>query len=1406
MRRSINWRFVTIGIGILGAGLISLHLVHRWQVRKQVGAYLRLADEARDEKNVERETQYLERYIASRPDASDQRERLARLLATSARGSKAVQNAYLALEDVLRRDPSRAELRWYTVEYALTPRNGAVSVEMASAAKSHLIELMKARPNDGELEERLAFCLTLEREFAQAAAWYQKAYTHKPDLIDAYTGHARLLRTHLSDPITADQVMAGLVANNGTSTRAHLIHADYLTQYGYPDQAMAAVDAARQLAPDEPEVILAAAAVAVQQARTETDPAKADPRLADARSVLDRGRRRYPNLPLMYVRRAELGANLADALEVLREGLTANPNDPTLLAALFECQFRAGEVTAADTLKALEAAGLSPDGLAYARARMRMLRGEWRAAASELERIRATANNPSLVREISLHIGRCYTKLDEPDRRLQAFARATPDDRTDPNWVQATIGQADAYAELGRSADALRLYESVAESNREPRAWLVVAKYRLLKVARTPDPTRRDWKPAEEAIGRAEKYFPESTECRLLRADLLVLTGQTEAGDRIVDELFAARSKEPIVWIAKAAQEYRRKRTPDTAIRVLEQGRRELSDPVRLRLEQARYASDPNTPEVAKILSNLADKSDAYPPDDRLKLFRTLAATAEAVGLTDVADRLWDRVLAMSRDDLSVHLVRFERAWSGTDADALERALSEVRRVDGETGPSTRFTRAMGLVWHAVKNGDRSGLTEAFNLFEGLERDRPDWPQLSVGKARVRDLEGQTDAALALYQQAVDRGEDDPHVLRRLHALLVQKGRYTDANDLLTKLPAATTDDPAIRRLAAETSLLANDSRRALELATRAVAENSNSSADLIWLAQLRRAAGDPEGAEKTYRRAVELKPQEAYGWYLLLEHLIATGRSSEAANTLDRAKAAVRPESVALLSARYRALTGELERARVEFEKARLARPGDRNVLLAEADFLTAAQMWPAAREAWERVITLPGVSVEDKQFGAQALAVCLAMDPDYTVSRRALDQLQKLSESGVPDTPAWRRARAIVLSLQKDRASKLAAIQLLQADHSTLTPSDRFTLAQLYNQVGDRTSFRAEMTELLRSADRIPLYTAFFADWLLNRNEVREAEPLVAKLAELRPNSLWTVELRARTRAARNDQTGAKAVLREAETQPDPPYGQLARVAEKVGLPTEAEAYHKKAVARLRAQTPEVQLDLAMFYARQGRQADAMSVLESAWNTCPPAKVGQACVEALMMAPTADINTLRQVAGWIDTARTADPKASPALLYQLAVVRNIEGNYDAAIDLFRRSMAGNRPDPQSLNNLAYLLSAYQGKHDEALALLDQAKRMAGPVPNLLDTEAQVRTARGTREDLTVARALLQDVIALTSSGVAYFHLSVLETKLGNRAEAEAAWAEAQRRKLKSADLHPLEGPAYRKMANRSD
>ena len=1401
MRFSLNWRFLIVVAVLIGGGLAALHFVHRAQLKNLPAAYLRQADAARDAQQADKELAFLQRYLLSRPDDLDAKERQVRLVAKAARG-KQMQNAYLAIDDLLTRDPNRDDLRRFAIEYAIRMR-------ALKEADGHIQFLLdKGKNSDAEALLNRGVIRELERKW-EAADWYQEAYKAKPDLLAAYPRRAFVLRERLSKPDEADKTIGEMTEKNATNPTAHLLAAEYWRQGRNPDKARAAVAEARKLAPDDLNVMLSTAQEqrqAAAAARNEGKTADAEARFAEARAELDRAAKLHPKAVEVHLARAQVEAAArgpAEAVKALAAGLESLPNDPVLLAESAEYQIAAGDAKAATaTLDRLEKLKVPAKRLALHRARVKMLKEDWTGAADDFLKVRTeAAADPAISRAASLFLGRCLAAADQPDRALDAFTRAVPDDITDPLWADAVIGQAEVYLSLGRTDDALRAFRKLAADR--PGVWLLIARLEVEKAIQAKAAGTADWTAAKQAFRMAENAYKEkdNVELKLLDAQLRAADGKPAEARKIIDDLFATRPKEPAVWQAKAAAQLSTQGEGLTAaLATLEKGRAELGDPVELRLVQVMLSANPNDPQAAAKLTALADGLDKYPPAGRLRLTRRLAEAAAAVNARDLAGKLWAQVLAAKPKDVTALQQRFDLARQANDETGMKQAVDAISKAVGDAGVATHATTASYLLWRAEQKKELTGLEVALVHLDALEKERPDWSYVPLTKAVVYDLMDRSDDALKQYERAKALGETQPAVLRRMIGLLARKGRFAEANALFEKLPPDVKTGPDMRRLPAELALGAGDSKKAVELATQAVPADAKDPADLLWLGRLLLNAGQPAAAEKPFRTLVGLKPESPDEWLLLVESLARSGRKADAEAALAEAKGKVKKDAAALVDALGNGVLGKADEAKAAFARARTEQPASAAVLAAEANYLTDTQQWATAREAWERVMNRPGATADEKQSANQMLAVCLAGDPDFATAQKAIGLLK--------NSPDDRRARITVLSIQRDRASKLEAIKLLEADRDRLAPAERFQLALLYNQVGDRGGVRQIMTELLRANTESRLYLAFYATWLIEQKEFREAEPRVTKLAELEPDAVPTAELRVRVLAGLNNKAGARAELAKLAGRPNPPLGTLAALAEEVGLIPEAEGYFKKLVEANREKSPEVVVLMAGFLARQNRPAEALAVCEAALKTARKVVVCQAAVEVLITVAEPSAEQLAKVGGWVEEARRAATAANEQAEFarQLAYVRNLQGKFDDAIDLYRGLAAGDRPDPSVLNNLAYLISAHRQRHDEALALLAQAKRTAGPLPDLLDTEATVLTARGTKDDLKAARNLLKQALDGNPNAVAQFHLAQLEEKIGDKLAASAAWREAVRLKLKRTDLHPLEWPAFRAMeaANR--
>ena len=81
---------------------------------------------------------------------------------------------------------------------------------------------------------------------------------------------------------------------------------------------------------------------------------------------------------------------------------------------------------------------------------------------------------------------------------------------------------------------------------------------------------------------------------------------------------------------------------------------------------------------------------------------------------------------------------------------------------------------------------------------------------------------------------------------------------------------------------------------------------------------------------------------------------------------------------------------------------------------------------------------------------------------------------------------------------------------------------------------------------------------------------------------------------------------------------------------------------------------------------------------------------------------------------------------KDQPALLANVANIRVLQDRSDEAIELYRQILAQQPRNVEVLNNLATMLAEQPEpeKRKEALEYVEQAIKLAGPQPGLLDTK----------------------------------------------------------------------------------
>lgn len=1361
MRRTLNVKMVVGSLLVVAVCAGAVHLLHERQVDKHSGTLLDEARRAEEQGNLAEAATYLERYVTMTPDDVEAQARYGLLLEKASTKPRDQLRAFLVLEKAVRSSPERHDVRREVVRLAM-------ALGRPGDARDHLNVLVEAFPEDSGLAELQAKCFASTAHFAEAADWYARAIKHGPERVDCYVERARLLRRRLQKPEEADRVMDQLVHANPRSGAAFLARGRYLGEFHSFDRAAADVAHARkELAPNDVEVILASADLDIARRRYE-----------DARAHLRHGMELDPKDARLRqsMARLELHAGRrAEAIEHLRAAATTDK--PLLLWTTADLFIDAREYSEAQTLVTRLEKTAPPGLVEYLKARLALADGNWAEARGLLERARqGLAGSSDLLKQTLMLLATCHEQLGNPDAQLACY-RAALD--IDAAWLPARLGFAAAALAAGRLDDAAGLYQKLAPQT--PAARLMAVRLASARQLRLPAGQRR-WDEVEALLEGADDTVKKTADWRILRAELWFVQGQA---DKAVEYLEAAQKELPKqveIAVARVAMAVRQKQL-ERAAALLDQADKDLGDRAALRLVRAALpAGDRPSKETHALLRQLSERTDDFAPAERARLWTGLAHTALFAGDIRLAGELAEKVVALQPHNVEMCCFRFQLAMQDKDPEVSKTWLAKLTAAEGEDGPAQRYASAARLVKFTTAdqqgafNTARTALAEAAKL-------RPSWAVVPLLEAEICEKEGNTDAALDKYRQAVALGERNPKVVRRVVGLLHERRRYGEAQEVLRQLQEQTPLAGDLGRLATEASLLNHqDPQRTLELARKAVATDAHDYREFLWLGQVLSSLNQTAEAEKALRRAIELQADAPDPWVSLVFLLVRTKQTEAAEEALAEAQKKLGEKHAPLaLAVCYEAL-GRRDKAEEQLKAALTAQPDDPIVCRTAASYFMRTGRPAEAQTHFRKLLNVGPEGLAP--WTRRQLALALAMTGNYGQFQEALtliDENLKKPGSGVED----QRARAVILAAQPQR--RRDSIRALEESFAKVPPNpdERFLLARLYDSDGNWAKARTQLLSLASVETPSPLHLAYYVDVLMRRQEPREAAHWLTLLTKLEPQSWRTTQARARLLVQQGDAAGAVKLLKAYQ---GPEAGLVvAHLLEDLGQNVTAEELYRQLLAA--ADSPENLLALAGFLGRRGKAAEALDVCDRAADKAGPDAIAAIGIGILRGTPGAEKLSPR-VEKRLLAALEKQPQSLPLQLI-LADLRDFQGRYAEAQELYRKVLKTDPKNPVANNNLAMLLVHQPDKAGEAVALSQKAIEQAGPAPVLLDTRAQAYLAAGQHE-----RAVgdLEEAVAVQPTAPRYFHLAQAYRAGKNAQAAGQALQKAKSLGLTAQVLHPLE------------
>ena len=352
-----------------------------------------------------------------------------------------------------------------------------------------------------------------------------------------------------------------------------------------------------------------------------------------------------------------------------------------------------------------------------------------------------------------------------------------------------------------------------------------------------------------------------------------------------------------------------------------------------------------------------------------------------------------------------------------------------------------------------------------------------------------------------------------------------------------------------------------------------------------------------------------------------------------------------------------------------------------------------------------------------------------------------------------------------------------------------------------------GDLATAEAAFRDAIKLEPKAPGGYIGLAEVAARRNQPAQVESWLKKALEVAPGSAGTLRVWGRYQYQRGQIADAEATLRKAvATAPNDIDArlQLAEI-QLLGLKN-AKAAEQTIRVALERNPGHVgaRLALAKALAAQGRANEAVAAFDQAARAAPDdpepllalaryqasraqIDLALATLDRLIAAvPTAgqayldrgDLRLLKNdVPGAMDSYRAlikAVPAQAASGHFRLATLYDAQQQWALAEQSYRAAIQVDPTYVAAYNNLAFMLANRGQKLDEAQRLAQRAVELAPQVPATLDTLAWVYRARGNLE--AAAKTLDRAIAAQPGNPVFHYHLGIVQSDQGRKAEAQAS------------------------------
>ena len=774
-------------------------------------------------------------------------------------------------------------------------------------------------------------------------------------------------------------------------------------------------------------------------------------------------------------------------------------------------------------------------------------------------------------------------------------------------------------------------------ADQRPELQIDVTEVRLQRTLRQPK-NARQWSQVEDSLSRAEKSLGQRPEydqkLTLLRANLYAARGDLDRAQEVVRGDSRTRKTLRTGWPWPTSPSGKDP-NGSSALKILDDAEKELGASVPIDIARLTYWSLRGGAKAKAEVAKLAEFRKALKPEEQRVYLLQAGLAMRRLNEPGEARNYWvelakltpEQRAALERAPRSRH--RGGRPIRGRDAARADQAIRGRRRNSLAIRSANYLIDRHRRAWRRVPGGSRTDLEEA-----GPGRTDRRAPQGVVGidvlEAQIAELKPDVDVAIEGYKKALERGNTNPEVVKRLLALLNQQDRYDEIYRLAEDLRNRPDAPQELKLATGYKAILDRDYRGAIELAREIFPEQSLRYSDHLAMGRLYDTAipGKLEDAGKEFRRAVELGAGAPTPGFSTCSSWSRPGSSRRRSWPSRPPSGHLAGKGSDVILAECCMMVGENREAEALIRGSFKERPDDpqtspsrRRLLSRDGEDGRGRQIPGSAHGSG------PRERLRGSVMGQPHSPRRLSCGPDRRQTGKGPGTRRGQPE-GQSDSTASLEDRTLKARIMATRAKTTEdAIKILKPldDAGRLGPDEQFLLAQLYLNGGEMTKIsRTSCSRSCRSTKTQtpnPHYISTYMKFLDIKRRAGSGRSLAGRPQEARAEGAATLEQQASLIKARNPGRPGPPGIREMleaygrKTRPALRRGYLAQPLRLLqGSRTGLQGLLREGSPRGKPSRNSPWPGSWRLVGTKLRTSDAMAILTSRpWKTCPAPGTGR-------------------------------------------------------------------------------------------------------------------------------------------------------------------------------------------------